>query len=245
MLKRLKCFTHRFKVYERWAVLYFSFAIIMHHIKMLLPIWISGRMNTILLCLRGAAFFFLESYFLRKIKLCFAQCEKGYAMCSFVFKIIRRLWKEKSQHQPNIAWNVKVFHRFKEEQKKLKPGKKDDPSYRYLCSTAKTDNKMRWWKNTYTEKETVRVKWSGATINPHYTYVYKQKCRCNTRIICKKVSLIFFTTLKVHESRMIERTVSEMAGDGVYFMQIAAQQTIKTTKATHNASANKMINILR
>lgn len=44
---------------------------------------------------------------------------------------------------------------------------------------------------------------------------------------------------------MIERTVSEMAGDGVYFMQIAAQQTIKTTKAAHNASANKMINILR
>lgn len=61
----------------------------------------------------------------------------------------------------------------------------------------------------------------------------------------KSFSHFFFTTLKVHESRMIERTVSEMAGDGVYFMQIAAQQTIKTTKATYNASANKMINILR
>lgn len=165
MLKRLKCFTHRFKVYERWAVLYFSFAILMHHIKMLLPIWISGRMNTILFCVCvGLLFFLLESYFLRKIKLCFAQCEKRYAMCSFVFKIIRRLWKEKSQHQPNLLWNVKVFHRFKEEQKKLKPGKKDDPSYRYLCSTAKTDNKMRWLKKKTHSPKKKQYAWSGVEL---------------------------------------------------------------------------------
>lgn len=121
-------------------------------------------------------------------------------------RIIRRLWKEESQ-LPKIAHthtqprNVKVFlHRFKSWHRQ----KKDDPSYRYLCHTAKTDNKKRKreWRckgeakeythtasaHTYTQRSDYK--------SPLYICIHKQNRWCNTRIICKS----FFTST-VHGTR--------------------------------------------
>lgn len=160
MLKRLKCFTHRFKVCELHCLLYTDATLI----KMFQPFEYQVKCGNFISPSRS-----LFRFLLSILRLTFC------ARLNFVSLNVRRdmrcvhsfslfwkshssiLWKEKSQHQPKIAWNVKVFYRFKKKNK-LNPGKKDDPSYRYLRTTRKKQIIKYEWKSE--KRNGVREEWS-------------------------------------------------------------------------------------
>lgn len=156
MLKRLKCFTHRFKVCELHCLLYTDATLI----KMFQPFEYQVKYGNFISLFLSFLLSILRLTFCARLNFVSLNVRRDMR-CVHSFSLFWKshssiLWKEKSQHQPKIAWNVKVFYRFKKKNK-LKPGKKDDPSYRYLRTTRKKqiikyDGRVR--------KETVRVEWS-------------------------------------------------------------------------------------